>query len=72
VATPVLDRQVATLMADQGVDRDAALEIIRRRQPTGRIPQPEEIAAQIAYLASDRAGLLTGTSLDVGGIGRAL
>jgi 3-oxoacyl-[acyl-carrier protein] reductase len=72
VATPVLDRQVATLMADQGLDRAAALEVLRARQPSGHIPEPEEIADLVAYLASERAALITGTSVDVGGIGRAL
>jgi NAD(P)-dependent dehydrogenase (short-subunit alcohol dehydrogenase family) len=72
VATPVLDRQAAALMADQGVDRETALEQIRRRQPLGRVSEPEEIADLIAYLASDSARLITGTSIDVGGTGRAL
>jgi NAD(P)-dependent dehydrogenase (short-subunit alcohol dehydrogenase family) len=70
--TPVLERQLATIMEDQGLDRDAALEVIRGRQPSGHIAEPEEIADLVAYLASDRAALLTGTSVDVGGIGRAL
>jgi 3-oxoacyl-[acyl-carrier protein] reductase len=72
VNTPVLERQIATVMQDQGVDREAALELIRRRQPLGRITEPEEIADLIAFLASDRAALISGTSWDVGGLGRAL
>jgi NAD(P)-dependent dehydrogenase (short-subunit alcohol dehydrogenase family) len=72
VATPVLERQIAVVMAEEGLDREAALAAIRRRQPLGRIAEPEEIADLVAYLASDAAALLTGTSLDVGGAGRAL
>jgi len=72
VNTPVLDRQVATLMAAEGLDQEAALEQLRRRQPRGRFTEPEEIAALVAYLASDSAALLSGTSVDAGGQGRAL
>src|SRR5205085_1042143 len=49
-ATPVLERQVAALMAEQGADRETVLEQLRRRQPSGRIAEPEEIADAVAYL----------------------
>jgi NAD(P)-dependent dehydrogenase (short-subunit alcohol dehydrogenase family) len=70
--TPVLERQLAMMMEEQGVDRDTALDQLRRRQPLGRIAEPEDLAELVAYLASDAAGLLSGTSVDVGGMGRAL
>ncbi|MEJ1964672.1 MAG: SDR family oxidoreductase [Gammaproteobacteria bacterium] len=36
-------------------------------QPLGRIGRPEEIAAAIAFLASDEARFITGVSLPVDG-----
>jgi acetoacetyl-CoA reductase len=35
--------------------------------PVGRLGQPEEIAAAVAYLASDEAGFVTGSNLSING-----
>jgi NAD(P)-dependent dehydrogenase (short-subunit alcohol dehydrogenase family) len=72
VATPVLDRQLAALMEREGIGRDEALERVRGQQPLGRITQPDDVADVIAFLASDAAGLISGTAVDLGGRGRAL
>jgi 3-oxoacyl-[acyl-carrier protein] reductase len=37
------------------------------RIPVGRLGRPEEVAAAVAYLASDAAGFITGATLDVNG-----
>jgi 3-oxoacyl-[acyl-carrier protein] reductase len=43
------------------------------RIPIGRVPQPEELAALVAFLASDRAAAITGACLPVdGGLLRGL
>ncbi|MBO8141729.1 MAG: 3-oxoacyl-ACP reductase FabG [Firmicutes bacterium] len=44
----------------------------RRRQvlqgiPLGRMGRPEEVAAAVAFLASDEAGFITGATLDING-----
>ena len=47
-----------------------AAEIEQRyvsRTPVGRIAQPEEVAAAVAFLASPEAAYITGTILDVTG-----
>tara|TARA_R100001143_G_C3358369_1_gene133974 strand:+ start:116 stop:856 length:741 start_codon:yes stop_codon:yes gene_type:complete len=42
-------------------------ELLLGRIPLGRYGQPEEVAAAVAYLASDEAGYITGETLHVNG-----
>jgi NAD(P)-dependent dehydrogenase (short-subunit alcohol dehydrogenase family) len=67
----VLPGTVATPMTDsvlpEGVERDEALRIEGRLAPMGRVAQPEELAAAIAFLASDEASYINGTGLTVDG-----
>jgi NAD(P)-dependent dehydrogenase (short-subunit alcohol dehydrogenase family) len=44
-----------------------SLRGVRRRIPLGRLGRPEEIADAIAFLASTRAGYMTGTVVPVDG-----
>ncbi|TFV98217.1 SDR family NAD(P)-dependent oxidoreductase [Leifsonia flava] len=62
VATPFVDRMLAGF-ADPAAER-AALDA---RQATGRMVEPVEVAAAIAYLASPLSGSTTGTALEVDG-----
>ena len=43
------------------------LEEMGRRIPMGRMGNPEELAALVAFLASERAGYITGTTIQVDG-----
>ncbi len=53
--------------------RPGALEQLAAAHPIKRIANPEEVAAAVAYLASDAASFLTGATLPVdGGIGGRL
>jgi NAD(P)-dependent dehydrogenase (short-subunit alcohol dehydrogenase family) len=48
-------------------DPAAAREEVASGQPVGRMGKPEEIAAAIAFLASDEASFITGVALPVDG-----
>ena len=43
------------------------LRALESRTPMGRMAEPSEIAEAIAFLASERAGFITGTTLNVDG-----
>jgi NAD(P)-dependent dehydrogenase (short-subunit alcohol dehydrogenase family) len=46
------------------------IDAVRRRHPIGRLGRPEEVAAMVAWLASDEASFSTGAVFDISG-GRA-
>lgn len=54
-------------MLDEAEDPDAIRKRINAGTPIGRMAKPEEIAAAIAYLASEDAGFITGTVLPIDG-----
>ncbi len=53
--------------------KDDALAELADYHPLGRLAAPEEIAQAVYFLASDQAGFITGTALEIdGGIGSLL
>jgi NAD(P)-dependent dehydrogenase (short-subunit alcohol dehydrogenase family) len=59
-------------LADQqasrsGQSRDEVLESVGAGRPLGRLAEPEEIAAVICFLSSDRASYVTGSAWSVDG-----
>jgi NAD(P)-dependent dehydrogenase (short-subunit alcohol dehydrogenase family) len=60
--TPIIEQIVAS-----GADPAAFRAEIAARAPMGRMAKPEEVAAAIAYLASDDASHTTGIALPVDG-----
>ena len=62
VNTPWVDR-----ITKNYANPDDAKELMRQRQPLGRLGEPEEIAMAAVYLASDESKFITGTSLIIDG-----
>ena len=58
IATPIIQRIL---------DDPAALKRVSTRHPMGRIGKAEEVAAAVAFLASDEASFITGAILAVDG-----
>jgi NAD(P)-dependent dehydrogenase (short-subunit alcohol dehydrogenase family) len=54
-------------LADQQGDREAVLERVAAGRPIGRLAQPEEIAAVIVFLCSERASYVTGAAWSADG-----
>jgi NAD(P)-dependent dehydrogenase (short-subunit alcohol dehydrogenase family) len=54
-------------LADQQGDRDEVIARVAAGRPLGRLAQPEEIAAAIVFLCSDRASYVTGAAWSVDG-----
>ena len=48
-------------------DAGESLDVLRARQPMGRLGTPEEIADAVLYLASDAAAFVTGSSFVIDG-----
>jgi NAD(P)-dependent dehydrogenase (short-subunit alcohol dehydrogenase family) len=54
-------------LADQQGDREQALAKAAAGRPLGRMAEPEEIAAVVAFLASERASYVTGAAWSADG-----
>src|SRR3954453_4025341 len=65
VNTPMLERRFAL-----HADREAAYRATAERPPVKYLGRPEDVAAAVAYLASDEARFVTGSALTIdGGVG---
>jgi NAD(P)-dependent dehydrogenase (short-subunit alcohol dehydrogenase family) len=61
-ATPLFE-----MWLSEQPDRNAALQSALRGIPQGRLGSPEEVAATVAFLASDESAHITGASIPVDG-----
>lgn len=72
-ATDRLKNLAASRAEQAGKTPQDIIDTIAAAIPAGRVGQPDELAALITFLASDRAAYITGTSIPVdGGLVRAL
>jgi meso-butanediol dehydrogenase/(S,S)-butanediol dehydrogenase/diacetyl reductase len=67
VRTPMGDEDMDAVALARGTDREGAYAHAHRQHPLGRPAEPEEIADVIAFLASPRAGYVTGATVMVDG-----
>ena len=65
--TERVEQLAAHNAAARGVDAAAAFAQWEREIPMGRLGEPREFAALVAFLASERASYITGTSIPVDG-----
>jgi 2-hydroxycyclohexanecarboxyl-CoA dehydrogenase len=54
-------------MAEQAADSERLVTALSRAVPMRRLGQPQDAAAAVAFLASERAGYITGQTLSVSG-----
>lgn len=66
-ATERWDQLLAQQARAQGRPVESLREEVMRRQPLGRIGRPEDVADLVVFLASERAGFITGASITVDG-----
>jgi meso-butanediol dehydrogenase/(S,S)-butanediol dehydrogenase/diacetyl reductase len=66
VRTPLLSLAARTY-GGEGVSEAEAFARFGAAHPVGRIGEPEEVAELVAYLASDRAGFITGSDFRIDG-----
>ncbi|HEV8662253.1 MAG TPA: SDR family oxidoreductase [Candidatus Methylomirabilis sp.] len=61
------EKRVAARAAAEGKSLEVAIREEGARMPLGRIAEPEEVAAMVTFLASERASYVTGTTIAVDG-----
>jgi 3-oxoacyl-[acyl-carrier protein] reductase len=65
--TERLDGLAESISESQGITVEEAFARWEAQSPMGRIGEPKEFAALVAFLASERASYITGTSIPVDG-----
>jgi NAD(P)-dependent dehydrogenase (short-subunit alcohol dehydrogenase family) len=63
IDTPLLREEMRLV----GLDPEAELQASAAGRPVGRVGRPEDVAAAIAFLASEESGYITGTTLVMDG-----
>ncbi|MEU3230758.1 SDR family NAD(P)-dependent oxidoreductase [Nocardiopsis alba] len=67
VRTPLTERSISRIAERTGRDPERAERALAASTPLGRLIEPEEVAAAVAYLASPLAGAVNGQTLTIDG-----
>ncbi len=67
VRTPMTERTIANIMEKTSRSEEEALAALLAGTRLGRLIEPEEVAAAVAFLASDAAGAINGQSILIDG-----
>ncbi len=68
VLTPLIESQIPDTMKEYGMDRDTVVrDILLARQPSKEFATIEQVAGTVAFLCSDDAAQITGTTISVDG-----
>lgn len=64
VCPGIIGTEMVEHAASEGVDMN---DMVKNKQPIGRMGRPEEVAEAVLWLCSEKASFVTGTALDVDG-----
>lgn len=67
IETELLTSLIEKEIRERGVDRDTATAGFTRANVLGRLGKPEEVADTVAFLVSDRATFITGSTISIDG-----
>lgn len=68
VMTPLIEKQIQIIMEKRGISFEEASEVLcSEKHPTGRLGRPEDLGALAAFLCSDNAVQMTGSSYSMDG-----
>jgi 3-hydroxybutyrate dehydrogenase len=68
VLTPLVEAQIPDTMREYDMDRETVIrEVMLARQPSRAFATTEQIGGTVAFLASDAAAQITGTTISVDG-----
>ncbi|NLY27510.1 MAG: 3-hydroxybutyrate dehydrogenase [Alcaligenaceae bacterium] len=68
VRTALVERQIEALAQQRGLDTEAAArELLAEKQPSLQFVSPQQLAGAAAFLCSDAAAQMTGTTLTLDG-----